>query len=193
MIKGAIQLEAFFTKAMEVLKLGTKQLLILALITGMALYLPKNLTDSWRLTAIIEEYKPWIGGVFLVSIAISVINIILSIFNKISRTRSNKQSMKIRKKKLHRLTPKEKFILVRYFALNTTSQDLPVNSGVVNELAAYMIIGRSSSLSSRGFNFSYNIQPWAREYLLKHPELLNVTEEEERMLKIEIENEGWNW
>ncbi|MFE6077462.1 super-infection exclusion protein B [Paenibacillus sp. NPDC057886] len=73
-LKGAIYLEAFFTKVVDFLKLGTKHLLTIFLITGLALFLPKEITNSVQLTSIIEEYRSWIGGVFLVSGSISVIN-----------------------------------------------------------------------------------------------------------------------
>lgn len=155
--------------------------------------MPKDIKDLMQLTSIIEEYKSWIGGVFLVSGSISVINLIQGLFNNISRVRKKRKLMKRRQEKLRRLTPKEKLILVRYFALNTTSQDLPFNDGVVSELAAYGIITRSSILSSRGTDFPYNLKPWARDYLNRHPELLYVDEEEEMIIRREIEKENLRW
>ncbi|MDY7989880.1 superinfection exclusion B family protein [Paenibacillus polymyxa] len=186
-------LEAFLTKAIDFVKLGTKHLLILFVVTGLALSLPNNLLGYLKLQHLVETYRSWIGGVFLVSGVIVMINIVQNTFNVIFSAKSSRKNMKLRKEKLRRLTPKEKLILMRYFALNTTSQDLPVNDGVVNELAAYGIISRTSTLSSWGVNFSYNIQPWARGYLDNNPELLYVNEAEERIIKQEIEKEEWDW
>lgn len=155
----------FLTKAVEFLKLSTKHLLIIFFITGLALFLPTEFTDFIKLTAVIEDYRSWIGAVFLVSGVIALINIIQKFFTGLSQAKKRKGLIKFRNQKLHRLTPQEKLILTRYFLNHTTSQVLPMNDGVVNELETYKIISRSASISQGGVYFSYNIQPWASEYL----------------------------
>jgi hypothetical protein len=38
-------------------------------------------------------------------------------------------------------------------------------------------------------SFPYNLQPWAREHLTKHPELLEISESETLMLRPDEEDE----
>jgi hypothetical protein len=79
------------------------------------------------------------------------------------------------KKRLHRLTIEEKQILRGYVEGQTRSMNLNVSSGIVNGLVGESIIYRASNLSNpmAGFMaFSYNIQPWAWDYLNKHRDLL---------------------
>lgn len=142
------------------------------LLTFLAIFLPIDYTDKLQLTNIILDYKAWISGLFLVSGVMLVVRFIFGVSRFVSGKRRILGAMKTRKRKLHNLTPQEKKILLQYFTSKTTSQPLPINDGVVNELAAYKIISRSSSLSQWGTCFSYNIQPWARDYLSKRPELL---------------------
>ncbi|MEW4425985.1 super-infection exclusion protein B [Paenibacillus pabuli] len=80
-----------------------------------------------------------------------------------------------------------------FYAHFKKKQTVAYNSGVVRELKYFDIITRTSNMSHCWHFFPNNIQPWTRAYLSKHPELLNVTEDEEGILKLEMENEGWNW
>ncbi|MBU2802589.1 hypothetical protein HFV02_10085, partial [Acidithiobacillus caldus] len=55
----------------------------------------------------------------------------------------------------------------------TRSCTLNNASGVVGGLVAEEIIYRSSSMGQFGAYFSYNIQPWAWDYLRKNPHLID--------------------
>jgi hypothetical protein len=89
------------------------------------------------------------------------------------------------------LNPREKEILLYYFVNHTNTQPLRVNDGTVAELEFYEIISRTSQISQGWFEFPYNLNPWAREYLSEHPGLLNFTREEEAILKQLNERELW--
>ncbi|EOU1885459.1 hypothetical protein F6J58_01325 [Clostridium perfringens] len=63
-------------------------------------------------------------------------------------------------------------MLSSYIKNQSKTQDLPINNGVVAELASKKIIYRSTELSSSGLFFSYNLNDWAWDYLNKNPNLL---------------------
>ena len=75
------------------------------------------------------------------------------------------------RKRLQALNPEEKRLLSYYINNQTRSQSLDIKSGTVNALEVEKIICRGSSLGTYD-GFDYIIQPWAWEYLIKHPELL---------------------
>ncbi len=60
--------------------------------------------------------------------------------------------------------------------------------GLAGGLEAKGILFRSSNFGDPLYGFSHNLQPWARDYLKKHPELLKV---EDRDVQ-EAEGEGGN-
>jgi len=92
-----------------------------------------------------------------------------------------KRGLKGATERLHNLTAEEREILRGYIGNGTKTQLLDIQSGVVNELEEVFIIYRSSNIGHLS-GWSYNIQPWAWDYLNKHLELL-FSNEEERALR----------
>lgn len=80
----------------------------------------------------------------------------------------------MRIKRLNALTEEEKAVLKYYIDHNTRTQVLDFSNGTVQELAGYAIIYRAATISKGGVFFSYNIQPWAMDYLLEHPNLVQT-------------------
>ncbi|MNW63366.1 hypothetical protein D3C74_415740 [compost metagenome] len=87
----------------------------------------------------------------------------------------------------------EKRILLYYFVNGTNTQLLAFNDGTVGELAGYRIIQRASNVSRMGALFPFNLNPWAREYLAKNPELLKIDDIEMALIQREIDRERWQW
>src|SRR5947209_1159978 len=73
-------------------------------------------------------------------------------------------------KRLQSLTTAEKAVLRGYISERTRTQYLSIMDGVVTGLAAEDILYRASNASYSATEWAYNIQPWAWEYLSKHPE-----------------------
>lgn len=74
---------------------------------------------------------------------------------------------------LKNLTPDEKEILRGFVFENKRTQFFRFSSGEVNHLVAMQVIYRASNLAKIGDVFAYNIQPWALEYLLKNPQVID--------------------
>ena len=77
-----------------------------------------------------------------------------------------------REKQLDFLTPEEQGYLTPYVKDSVNTQKFPVEDGVVGGLLTKGIVYRSSNVFDMVEGVPYNIQPWAKAYLLRHPELL---------------------
>ncbi len=75
-------------------------------------------------------------------------------------------------KRLQNLSIQEKQILCGYILNGTKTQYFMLEDGVVQGLEHSHIIYRSSGMGSLLHGFSYNIQPWAHEYLVKNVHLI---------------------
>jgi len=152
-----------------------KYLLVISIISGFLIFGEINLIYKLALLSFVETYRLWIGIVFLISSGFWLVDLIQLIINKIKNKYKILRNNKIREERLKQLTTEEKVILGKYINSKTRTQKLVFSSGIVNELERYKIIYRSSDSVYAG-EVSYNIQPWAWDYLNKHKELLNNCE-----------------
>ncbi|WP_186578029.1 super-infection exclusion protein B [Aquibacillus kalidii] len=119
-----------------------------------------------------NQTKTWISLILIISLGMLVASIISSFAEFIKRKRRGSASIKYSKKRLKHLTPREKEVLGGYIMNNTRTMSLSMSDGVVQELVNLNILYRSSSISNEGVYFSYNMQPWAWDYLKKRKFLL---------------------
>lgn len=178
-------MEAFITKILEIAKFTSKFFVVVAILTSFLLFAPSNYVDTLGLTQLVIDYKQYIGASFLVSGVVTVTNLVMFIYRKINSSILEKRALKQQHKRLHKLNAFEKKILLYYFIKGTNTQLLAFNDGTVRELEGYRIIQRTSNLSQWGVSFPYNLNPWAREYLTKHPDLLELSDEEVELIQLE--------
>lgn len=151
----------------------------ISLITGFLLFGSDNLIDNVGLLEFVERYRMWIGIVFLSSTAFFIVHFIIGIWDSIKQGNTRRGISKMQKERLRNLTPAEKQVLRFYFVHNTRSQNLSFMNGTVRELEHLRIIYRPSNLG-RGYDMqmSYNIQPFAWDYLKKRQYLLEDNNKE---------------
>lgn len=159
-------------KWLDWIKLPTKTLAGLCIVFAILIFSSKATLDNFGLKFLVTEYRAYLGVGFLVTLALTLVNSIAAIWNFIYPWIAEAYCISIGKKRLKSLTPTEKQILGYYIQNQTRSQNLPIQNGTVNALQKERIIIRGSSLGSI-HGFDYIIQPWAWEYLNKHPELLD--------------------
>lgn len=87
---------------------------------------------------------------------------------------------KRRAKWLTSLTPDERGRLLPYIRDQRASVRFPIEDGVVGGLVGKGILFRASNVGHAISGFAFNVQPWAREELERHPELLSGAEEIQR-------------
>ena len=74
---------------------------------------------------------------------------------------------------LHTLTSDEKTYLSYFVNDNENTQYFKIEDGVLEELEKKKIIYKSGSLDNSIPGQAYKLQPWAKEYLAKNPQLLD--------------------
>lgn len=153
---------------------STRYIFAISVISGILLFSPKNIVNNLGVSLFIQKYRVWVGIAFLVSCGFWIADIGVVLLKKQKSKTKLKAKINQREEKVKSLTHEEKEILSYYIDNQTRTQLLPFDSGVVTELVYYNIIYRSSSIIDMNFELAYNIQPWAWDYLNKHPELLET-------------------
>ena len=161
------------SKLTEWLKLKPRYLFSLSLVSGFLIFSPENWLLGLGLDSLVQSYKGWIGGVFLISIVLLLTNILAYLVEPIQGSINDWRRTIVYSKQLKSLSSEEKEVLKRYIEGDTQSQRLGMLDGIASGLAAKNILYRSSSLSTASGYIAYNIQPWAWIYLKKHPEILD--------------------
>lgn len=162
-----------WSRFIDWIKLSPKHLLALAAASSFLIFVKSDWLQRIGLTEFRNKYFPWIGIVALLSTALLLSHLLTRIGSWIYQESVFRINLRRWRRYLHTLTLGEKEVLRRFINKNTKTQRLDDTSGVVQGLAAMNIIGRASNITlSVRPEFDYNIQPWAWDYLKKHPNLL---------------------
>lgn len=163
------------TKLLDWLKLTPKHLFPIVLVTGTGLFSPSSLLDIFGLTSLMNQYRPYIGIVFLIFGALLLTEGTIVVYQFISRWYQTKQLKNHQKELLQNLTEQEKIRLRHYIHKKTKNAYFDMADGVVGSLEIQGIVYKSVDIPV-GNNFAYNIQTWAWDYLNENPHLLNKSE-----------------
>ena len=155
-------------------------LLGFALASGLVLFSPESFVATLGLDSFRRDNKPYIGGSFVVSIALLVSQLIFSTGTLIRALLAKRQARKKaaqaeidRQKRLQELTPDEKAYLIPYVLHDENTQHFQIEDGVAGGLLAKSIIYQASKVGSIVEGWAYNIQPWAKAFLQANPDLLD--------------------
>ena len=162
-----------FIKLLGWLKLPPKILVALCIFLSALLFAGSPVLEKLGLNTLVSDYRAYLGVALLLAISLIAVNLFAELAYPWIVL---KNDIRIGKKWLKSLSPKEKQILSYYLDHQTRTQPLSLSDGTVTILAEKGVIIRAATINSR-FRcgkpcFDYAIQPWAEEYLKKHPELL---------------------
>lgn len=157
----------------DVLKLGPRYLVAGMLLTGGALFLPAWIHERLGLSDWVSAYKGWIGLVFAVCAVLTTLSALIWLWRLALIAWETKQKRDAIVDRLQKLTEPEKQILRYYFALNTRSNFLRHQDGVVAGLAAMGVIYLASRTGTLTEGFAYNISDYAWKLIKENPVLLN--------------------
>lgn len=160
----------------------------LVIVSALLLWGPGEFKSGLGLQPFIDEYRKWLGVVFLFFLVLGLQPIVPFLTKKVidrynkkkeeeEEAKKEKEAKKQAEKKLKNLTPEEKEILRYYINNNTRSQDLNIQNGVVSKLLSDGFIYLASQVSYGGmrgsFTFPVNINDLVWAYIHKNPEVLN--------------------
>ncbi len=166
----------YINNFLEAIKLSPKHLLPIFLSSGFLLFSPKQYLELLGLEGFINQYRPWIGLIFILSFALLVSHITIQVWSWVNKKYLSRKRLNASKNRLRNLTPDEKKILQRYILKQTKTQSLDIRDGAVNGLVNENILYRSSNVGMMTI-FDHNIQPWAWEFLNKNKDLISLSEE----------------
>lgn len=131
--------------------------------------MPSRLASIIAVDVLRKNHKDKLGLALLLSFAFLLVEFIIYLKKELIKWRIPKTLIA----HLKNLTKEEKEILSEYVNEGKATVPMEITDGVRGGLEAKNIIFRSSNMGMFGMLFSYNIQPWALEYLKKHKKLLD--------------------
>jgi hypothetical protein len=144
----------------------------LAVAAGATLFLPENITKTLGIVQFRDEHREYIGALFMISSSLIAAQTAWALQNGARALYRRGRIRKERIKHLHNLTPGEKRYLIPFVRADQNTQYFPIDDGIAGGLSAKEVIYQASSVGHLLRGIAYNIQPWAKEYLKKHPDLL---------------------
>lgn len=161
---------AIFKSIIE--KLQLNELALVLLIASLILtFLPENEISRLGLSGIIQ-YRMYISLCLLITSSYFFMTIIFKIIKSLRRQFFSLERYRIKYMKTY-MSPEEMELLIKTFYnsnnnLFTTSGLIELNNGLKAGLEAKHVIYRSAQISTYGTFISYNLQPYARNFLNKN-------------------------
>jgi hypothetical protein len=154
---------------LEVLrKLEVPIIIMIAVVLALMLFLPDGIADTLSEKVFRDSYRTYLGPAFLLALALLITKIALGIRASCRHRRRTRAMFE----QLHLLTAEERGYLCRFIFGGVNTIYVGIQDGVAGGLVVKGILYRASSIGSMLDGFAHNLQPWAREYLEQHPELL---------------------
>lgn len=165
----------FIGKIKDWLNLGVVPLLGILVFSSLFLFVPDSILENLKLFEIKNKYGLYFGLSFFFSISFLVASGAYNLW-KIWLGPMLKEyvSLFYYKKDAKHLTEDEKEIIRSFIDGATRSAILSIQNATVLGLERRKIIIRVGNVGTTGFgfNFPFNIQPWAWEFYNKNPDIL---------------------
>jgi len=159
------------TKILDGIKLPTRYLFSIAVATGFVLFAPIATLNQLGLTATVNQFRGYIGGIFILAASLVSTSWLIAVYQSLSLRAKAQKNIKRLQERLHKLTPDEAAELFKFINEQTRTQYFSITDGVIGGLEAENIIYKSNNVGDLDA-WAYNIQPWAWDYLNKNPQLL---------------------
>jgi hypothetical protein len=162
------------SRLLAVLKESVRSRILIALVLGLVLFAPEELLDRLMLRTVRDRF----GFAAGIGFALATFSVGLSAVGWCYSRAAGWMSRVNRKREiLHRLdqlSPEEQAILQFYVHRRTNTQYFDLRDGRIAGLVRDGILFKSAP---EGFVYSwaFNIEPWIRQYLDGHRELLGLT------------------
>lgn len=151
---------------------GPVVLMGVAVATGVGLFATDWFIAKLGLLELRNQHRAYVGGAFVLSSALLAAQGLAAVA-QMARRRYRRHRLEVHSREaLHALTPDEKAYLLPFVIGGQNTLYFRAQDGVAGGLIAKKILYQSSTIGSMLTGFAHNLQPWAREYLEKHPQLL---------------------
>lgn len=177
----------WLAKIGELAKLPVKFVAVVALVTGIVLFLPKNVSQVLYVSRLREDFGVYIAIAFLISSATLIIEAAVRIFNHIRRQVENRQWKAATRKRLESLDSAEQSVVREFYFDGQSTIKLPIDNPTVARLVRDGIlfqIGMLGQQSTVGLLFSLALSETAKNFL---------TAKELGLSQYIIGSDGDNW
>ncbi len=164
-------------------RISPKVELAVTLFTGLLLFVPLPTLGHFGVSALVQQYRPWIGIGFLASGCLLCGTVLISVWTRLKDKIGILLFKRASKRCLHRLAPDEMLVMQRYISKDVSTLKFPLGNGVADNLEAKGLLYRASRIGNVIDGFPYTIVPWVRDYLIEHPSLLLTPQERIALLK----------
>jgi hypothetical protein len=156
------------------LKAVTPQVLIgVAVFCGVLLFSSPHFVVNLGLGGFVGANRAYLGAGFIGSICILASQLLWWLKGSFLAPVTAIRRLLRRSKVMRELLPDEKAYLLRYITEQQNTQYFRIDDGIAQGLAAKHVIYQAASVGDLYDGFAYNLQPWARRYIARHPETLN--------------------
>lgn len=158
----------WISKLIEAIKLPTKFILSIFLVSIALLFLPQQVIDAFYLKEFKDKYGLFIGITALSSGALLFTETIIFSWKKVSRRRDFDKLKKQAIERLQKLDHAEKAVLREFFLKGQNTLKLPMDHPVVAGLLSsgiLNIVGSQGRMSLAGMLFSMKISDFIRKQL----------------------------
>lgn len=138
-------------------------------VLGLILFLPEEYAIIVAVDGFREQYRVYLGPVFLLTLAFCAARI----FTFFMQGHSQRKALKKSQETLHNLTPEEKGYLIPYIEGQQNTINVGMDDGVMGGLIKKGITYLATNMGNTLNGFAFNLQPWARQYLEKNSHLLD--------------------
>jgi hypothetical protein len=167
-------LEQIWSKVSDFLKARLTTLIGLAIACAVIAFLPDAAIETLGLTKIRQDYQPFVGLAAIVFTTLSAVEIAAKAISVGSTFIKRQLHANEGRKRLRDLTPEEKQVLCNYVLNDTRTQTFQMQDGVIQGLCRDHILYPAAPFGEVLRGMAYNIEPWAWEYLRKHPDLITT-------------------
>ena len=162
-------------KLISGLKLSPYIFFGLAIATGIVLFSPAATVATLGVRPLVDGYRVWIGGVFILSASIFVSSVAAKLPKIIGQHFQEWWNLRKARQSLLELSDPERSLLAQYVRKNTTTLSFAISDGIVGGLVGKTMLYRASNVGHPGsYSFDYNVQPWVWREISRRPELVGI-------------------
>ena len=171
----SIDTKGIIEKVFDNFKRITPALFSIAVLTGLLLFLPETVLERMSLANLPEVWNRIIGIVFLLTVALILTIITVSIVSRIRKRIINKLAKRKMRMQVAKLSPRQRAIIVSLLHSEDKSIKLDKNSGDTVYLEGEKFIYMPRQAVSFGWDnemiLTFLPQPWLLELYNEEPEL----------------------
>ncbi len=165
-------MNGYIVKFFSVLgRLAPVPILTVAIASSFVIFIPDEFALKLGLAEFRIGYKGYLGWCFVFAWSYLLAIFIWYVGGAVRSRILTYHSLRILRQYLNELTPEEKGYLREFIAGENTIY-YNVDDGIAGGLELKQIIFRSSNMFSPLTGIPYNLQPWPRRYITKHPHVL---------------------